>query len=248
MQKVHIPDRIINKIICFTAETKVFTKDGYKNIQYIGVGDEVYSQDPETGEKGIKKVKNVYINETDTLIHVFAGKEEIRTTTEHPFWAIDKGWVAASKLEVGDKLLMSSGKIVKVSAIKQESLTKPVKVYNFEVEDWHTYFVSNSGILVHNTCGGKNGVFENAPYHGKTSNSVKSKAPIDGQGALDNSVSIGPNTTRRVGISQGEFVVLDETGNGIFHGHVREWGDLTQEMQAALRKSGLVNKKGKIIE
>ncbi|WP_242825982.1 polymorphic toxin-type HINT domain-containing protein, partial [Clostridium tunisiense] len=29
---------------------------------------------------------------------------------------------------------------------------KPVKVYNFEVEDWHTYFVSEIGVLVHNKC------------------------------------------------------------------------------------------------
>ena len=31
-----------------------------------------------------------------------------------------------------------------------EVFDKPVKVYNFEVEDWHTYFVTEQGILVHN--------------------------------------------------------------------------------------------------
>jgi RHS repeat-associated protein len=31
-------------------------------------------------------------------------------------------------------------------------------------------------------------IYENAPYHGKTDNAVKSKAPLDGQAALDNSV------------------------------------------------------------
>ena len=31
-------------------------------------------------------------------------------------------------------------------------LDNPIKVYNFEVEDWHTYFVSGSSVLVHNTC------------------------------------------------------------------------------------------------
>jgi len=29
----------------------------------------------------------------------------------------------------------------------------PVAVYNFEVEDFHTYYVTDSAILVHNTCG-----------------------------------------------------------------------------------------------
>lgn len=27
-----------------------------------------------------------------------------------------------------------------------------IKVYNFEVEDWHTYFVSKQNVLVHNDC------------------------------------------------------------------------------------------------
>ncbi|WP_278278683.1 polymorphic toxin-type HINT domain-containing protein [Acetivibrio saccincola] len=31
-----------------------------------------------------------------------------------------------------------------------EVFDKPVKVYNFEVEDWHTYYVTEQGVLVHN--------------------------------------------------------------------------------------------------
>jgi hypothetical protein len=64
--------------------------------------------------------------------------------------------------------------------------------------------------------------------------------------ALNNSVSIGKNTTRRVGISNNQFVVFDETSKGVFHGHVRTWAELSQSMQSALRKAGLVTKKGKI--
>ena len=36
--------------------------------------------------------------------------------------------------------------------LKKEYLTEPVTVYNFEVEDWHTYYVSDKEILVHNMC------------------------------------------------------------------------------------------------
>ena len=39
-----------------------------------------------------------------------------------------------------------------------EYLDKPVKVYNFEVEDWHTYFVSEYNVFVHNAGCGDNGV------------------------------------------------------------------------------------------
>lgn len=62
-----------------------------------------------------------------------------------------------------------------------------------------------------------------------------------------NPVKIGPNTTRRVGISDGEIVVFDETTSGVYHGHVRSWNELSEQMKAALRKAKMVNKKGKII-
>ena len=82
-------------------------------------------------------------------------------------------------------------------------------------------------------------------YHNK-GNPVKSAAPIDGQGALNNSVQVGPNSPRRVGISNGQFVVLDQTSPGVFHGHVRIWADLEQNMKNALINSGMVNRHGKI--
>ncbi len=92
----------------------------------------------------------------------------------------------------------------------------------------------------------KNGRYEKADYHGKTDNSIKNKAPIDGQDALDNSIEINSNTKRRIAISNNEIVILDETINGIYHGHVRKWEELSPKMRAVLIKAGLVNKKGKI--
>lgn len=88
----------------------------------------------------------------DKLIHVQVGDEEIKATPTHPFWVIGLGWVNAGDLQVGDKLLLSSGQIEAIDEITEELLKEPIKVYNFEVEDWHTYFVSEKNILVHNTC------------------------------------------------------------------------------------------------
>lgn len=90
------------------------------------------------------------------------------------------------------------------------------------------------------------GKYKDAPYHTSFGNSIKSKAPSNGQCALDNSVSIGKNTLRRIGISNGEIVVLDQTSPGLFHGHVRSWADLTDQMKSALVNSNLVSLKGKI--
>jgi hypothetical protein len=94
---------------------------------------------------------------------------------------------------------------------------------------------------------GPHGVYQDAPYHTKNGNAWKSKAPIDGQKALDNSFKVDkPDSRRRIGISNGEFVVLDQTRPGLFHGHVRIWEELEREMRAPLMKAGLVTSKGKI--
>ena len=37
--------------------------------------------------------------------------------------------------------------------VQHEILEAPVTVYNFQVEDYHTYYVGKSAVLVHNTCG-----------------------------------------------------------------------------------------------
>ncbi|MFJ6464012.1 hypothetical protein ACIQM0_23780 [Streptomyces sp. NPDC091387] len=92
--------------------------------------------------------------------------------------------------------------------------------------------------------------FEASPKHGRTQRGNAAPEPTHPQETLDDSLTFNPNTTRRVGVDRetGEFALFDEThnGTGIYHGHVRKWGELTQEMQSALRKSGLVTGKGKL--
>jgi hypothetical protein len=73
--------------------------------------------------------------------------------------------------------------------------------------------------------------------------------PNNGQAALNNSVSIGPNTNRRIGIdtTSDEIVVIDDTNDGMYHGHVRTWNQLTQEMKTVLLQDGFISKTGRII-
>ena len=56
----------------------------------------------------------------------------------------------AEDLRIGYTLLQLDGSTETISRIVVENLGAPVKVYNFEVEDWHTYYVTNAGMLVHN--------------------------------------------------------------------------------------------------
>ncbi len=93
--------------------------------------------------------------------------------------------------------------------------------------------------------------FQGSPKHGSSAHGRASAGPIDGQSALERSVAISPETTtRRVSFDEThhQFVVFDETTPGVFHGHVREWGELTPAMQTALRRSGIVDRKGRAIE
>ena len=75
-----------------------------------------------------------------------------------------------------------------------------------------------------------------------------SKAPKNGQDALDLSVQVKDTSPRRVGVNYeaGEFVVFDEHGPGKFHGHVRTWDELENVQQNALIKAGLTDRRGKI--
>ena len=54
--------------------------------------------------------------------------------------------------EAGDKLLLSDEKEVIIEKVEVETLTKAETTYNFEVADFHTYYVSEKKVLVHNKC------------------------------------------------------------------------------------------------
>jgi hypothetical protein len=85
-------------------------------------------------------------------LHV--GDEVIETTDNHPFWVEGKGWIFADELEVGDKLQKADGSNLTIDKVEFVKLDKPVTVYNFTVADFHTYYVTDIGIWVHNTnCG-----------------------------------------------------------------------------------------------
>lgn len=64
-----------------------------------------------------------------------------------------KGWVAAKDLKLNDKLELQNGEDAFVDAIRREKLVEPIYVFNFEVEDFHTYYVGTDCVLVHNDCG-----------------------------------------------------------------------------------------------
>ena len=92
-------------------------------------------------------------------MHVKTDGDEIVSTREHPFYVPVRGWTAACDLRAGDILVRSNGEYVVVEAIEHELLESPITVYNFEVEDFHTYHVGSASVLVHNQCVAREGSY-----------------------------------------------------------------------------------------
>ena len=164
--------------VCFIAGTLVKAENGDKSIEDICIGDKVYAYNDETGEIALKSVVNTFVNEATELVHVFVNNEEIICTNEHPFYSPVKGWTEACQLRAGDILVSLNGEYVIVEKVQHEILESPVKVYNFEVDDFHTNYVGNGdGVLVHNSCNANNYRSKALEYYGS-----------DGQGVQDHHV------------------------------------------------------------
>ena len=150
---------------CFVAGTQVVTDKGLKNIEEIKVGDFVLSKDSKTNKSDYKCVQGLtttYHAELYIITYKDANGDEyeLKVSREHPFWVADKGWVAARELAIADKLVITDDTVVTICAIKTEKAPdgKPFTAYNFEVADYHTYYVIQEGktngffaVLVHNT-------------------------------------------------------------------------------------------------
>ena len=91
---------------CFTAGTKIHTKDGFKAIESIKAGDYVWSENPETHEKALKKVKKIFVREKDSVVRLSINGEAIETTNEHPFYVEGHGWSNASDLKAGELYIL----------------------------------------------------------------------------------------------------------------------------------------------
>ena len=136
---------------CFVAGTLVLTASGLVAIENIKPGDMVYAADAETLEVSLKPVLETYIRETSHLVHLTINGENIISTYDHPYYVKDKGFVSAESLWIGAELIDKNGDILYVEQIYREKLDNQFKtVYNFKVEDYHTYFVGDSSLLVHN--------------------------------------------------------------------------------------------------
>ncbi len=135
---------------CFAKGTQVRTLAGMMPIEEIHVGDEVLSQDPSTGELAYKPVLETTLRRPTERIRISLPDEAIDATGGHPFWASGRGWQMAKELKAGTPLHSFSGA---VPVEKVETVAPDKAWYDFShnlvVADFGTYFVGESGLLVH---------------------------------------------------------------------------------------------------
>ena len=140
---------------CFAAGTAVRARGGLVAIDELAVGDEVWSRDDQTGEEGYRPVVRRFVTPGQPLLEVdledaSGAVETLEVTAPHPFFVTGRGWVAAGELRPGDEVAGADGAALQVAGGRETGAT--TTVYNLEVDEFHTYFVGESGAWVHNDC------------------------------------------------------------------------------------------------
>ena len=141
---------------CFLAGTPVITKNGFKSIDKMLVGDFVLTYNEEKEINEYKRVKNVYIikDVNEKLYTVKTNDTEFSLTGHHRVYTFRDGkyqYISAENLNVGDVVRYSNGEYHEITSISHKPINDTV--YNLEVEGNHNFFVNENGILVHNMSG-----------------------------------------------------------------------------------------------
>ena len=108
-----------------------------------------------------------------------------------------------------------------MEATESIKLSEPVKVYNFEVEDFHTYYVSEQKVLVHNTCA----------MTAKNSTSIASAGKLKGGSGATSS-----NTDASIDLEFEEWLNRGEANNIVYFGMIDSKAVYTGITKQSLKK------------
>lgn len=167
---------------CFTGNMGVVTKEGYKRIDLIEIGDEVV-----TYKNRWRRVMNFFEQGEKEIYEVGYRGVNIETTKNHKFWVriktrkgyFEPRWMEAGELREGDLMAVSKHSYnrprfpeeyvmedelfywVGMEYARETGRTE--KVYDIEVEDDHSFVVE--GVVAHNcqdlsTAGRQEGIAE----------------------------------------------------------------------------------------
>lgn len=147
---------------CFTQDTKILTPSGYKTINDLKVGDEVYSYNQQTHKEEIDKVTDIIKKGTNNTIYkIISSCGDIKVTSEHKVYVaiisndkdIETYQIPAKNLKIGDVLVTFDKNKPQYYPIRNiEILHKEETVYDITVEKNHNFFAGEFGnILISNS-------------------------------------------------------------------------------------------------
>lgn len=179
---------------CFAASTLIKTKKGLVEIEKVKKGDLVASKDEKTHAIAWKPVTQLFQYDDDrTTFELVVQRENglpetFEVTNNHPFYVLDTGWVDSGNLKQGMKLTSYKNNVFEVKSLTP--LDRSPVTYNFEVADFHTFFVGNSEVWVHNqsSCCSRGSNIPN--YTSKQAKQLAEAAGYRGQGKASNGETI----------------------------------------------------------
>ncbi|MBC7767387.1 MAG: cadherin domain-containing protein [Phycisphaerales bacterium] len=133
---------------CFVGGTPILLSDGSrKPIECVAVGDRVFAFDPNEqggrGELHEKRVTQTFSKEANDVVEL---NGSLRVTLGHVFFTANGEFKKLAELSIGDNLVSEFGVETPIVSIKR--VPGRIGVYNFAVEDLHTYVAG--GYRVHN--------------------------------------------------------------------------------------------------
>lgn len=135
---------------CFVAGTKILMASGKpKNIEKVKSGEFILTRTEDSAK--LIKAKVTGIHQADEPSYLLINSD-LRLTANH-ILRVNNLWQEAGKIQIGDRLTNSLGNEVTVNSV--ERLTNQTKVYNLEIEKYHTFFAND--FWVHNEKGGGGG-------------------------------------------------------------------------------------------
>lgn len=134
---------------CFAAGTLVWKQSGPTPIEQIRIGDMVLAKHPTTGELAYRPVIETSFSSAAPVVSVKLTGDEFIATRGHRFWVEGTGWLMAKELPEAGSLHALNGGL----AIEAVEPSGDVDCYNLVVDDFHTFVVGKSQVLVHDkTC------------------------------------------------------------------------------------------------
>jgi len=126
-------------------------------IESLEVGDLVLARTDSESDDSVapRRILRTFVRDAPSLIDVRTisvdgERESVRSTPEHLYYTLNRGWVTAGDLIANETLVDRSGSEVRVTKVLP--IAQEAAVYNIEVDVDHTYFVGHSAVWVHNQC------------------------------------------------------------------------------------------------